>query len=130
MDCIVTGTAASRSLGRCSFTQGLGEALDLADASFDVVVTSLAVHHIPEDKRARAAEEMYRVLRPGRPLLIADFRSPSGRTAWHLMGRAADPEMAHNPVHLLRPLAESAGFTELSGGDVRPFLAYVRGVKP
>ncbi|MFF4352806.1 class I SAM-dependent methyltransferase [Streptomyces sp. NPDC001530] len=114
----------------CTFVQGLGEALDLADSSFDVVVTSLAVHHIPADKRARAVEEMYRVLRPGGRVLIADFRPPSGRTAWHLVGRAAGPEMAHNPIHILGPLAESAGFTELSGGDVRPFLAYVRGVKP
>ncbi|NGN63949.1 class I SAM-dependent methyltransferase [Streptomyces sp. A7024] len=89
----------------CTFRKGLGEDLDLADDSFDAVVTSLAVHHIPEDKRERAVAEMYRVLRPGGRVLIADFRPH-------------------------RQYVETAGFAELTEGGVRPFLHYVRGVKP
>lgn len=45
------------------------------DASFDVVVSVLALHEIaaPED-RARAVRQLYRVLKPGGRILIHDFQ--------------------------------------------------------
>ena len=50
--------------------------LPFPDASFDAVVSSLAVHNVPDaDGRARAVQEMLRVLQPGGTLLLADFRS-------------------------------------------------------
>jgi arsenite methyltransferase len=49
--------------------------LPFADQSFDLVVSSVAVHNVDSDeKRAGAIGEMARVLRPGGRLLIADFR--------------------------------------------------------
>lgn len=49
--------------------------LPFEDASFDWVVSSLAVHNLkkPED-RAQSVREMARVLKPGGFLLLADFR--------------------------------------------------------
>ena len=50
-------------------------ALPFADNSFDVVVSSLAIHNIPgRAGRAKAITEAVRVLRPGGQLLIADVR--------------------------------------------------------
>ncbi|PZR07004.1 MAG: SAM-dependent methyltransferase [Archangium gephyra] len=50
-------------------------ALPFADASFDLVVSSLAVHNVPDDEgRAKAVDEMLRVLAPGGRLLLADFK--------------------------------------------------------
>lgn len=50
-------------------------ALPFADASFDVVTSSLAIHNIPAGAdRAKAVDEAVRVLRPGGTLVIADFR--------------------------------------------------------
>jgi SAM-dependent methyltransferase len=49
--------------------------LPLATWSIDVVVSSLAIHNIPDDAgRARAVAEAARVLRPGGRLVLADFR--------------------------------------------------------
>jgi ubiquinone/menaquinone biosynthesis C-methylase UbiE len=42
--------------------------------SYDVVLSSLALHHIPEDEgRAKAVGEMLRVLRPGGYLAVLDL---------------------------------------------------------
>lgn len=50
-------------------------ALPFADASFEVVVSSLAVHNVPDaEGRAKAVKEMMRVLKPGGRLLLADFK--------------------------------------------------------
>lgn len=51
-------------------------ALPFDDNSFDVVVSSLAIHNIPSAAgRAKAVDEAVRVLRPGRRLMIADIRA-------------------------------------------------------
>lgn len=51
-------------------------ALPFPDASFDVVVSSLAIHNIrSRADRARAIDEAVRVLKPEGTLLIADFRA-------------------------------------------------------
>ncbi len=48
--------------------------LPLADASFDVVVSNVAVHSLKtRDDRDRAIDEAVRVLRPGGRLFIADL---------------------------------------------------------
>jgi arsenite methyltransferase len=49
-------------------------ALPFADASVDVIVSSLAIHNIPtREGRRRALSEAVRVLRPGGRLVIADL---------------------------------------------------------
>ena len=51
-------------------------ALPFHDESFDVAVSSLAMHNIPEaDGRASAIDEAVRVLRPGGRILIADINA-------------------------------------------------------
>lgn len=114
--------AQRRAPANCTFAVGAAQDLGFPDGSFDVVTSTLAVHHIPEAQRPAAFAEMRRVTRPGGRLLVADFR-PSGAHPF------ASHQMRHNNVELLEDLADAAGFRVEARGDL-PLLRYVAGVRP
>ena len=60
------------------FVEGSGTALPFADASFDVVLSSLFFHHLSDADKRVAASEAARVLRPGGRLHVADWGRPTG----------------------------------------------------
>lgn len=113
--------ASRRAPANCTFAIGVAQDLDVPDCSFDVVTSTLAVHHIPQAERPAAFSEMYRVTLPGGRLLVADFR-PS---RLHPFG---SPEMRHNKIEPLEDLAMRAGFQVTARGDL-PLLRYVLAVR-
>lgn len=122
--------AGKQAPANCSYLVNEGQSLDLADASCDVVVSTLAVHHIPEADRGRAIREMRRVLRPGGRLLIAEFRPPSNPWVSRLLDRLSAHDTTHNPREWLAGLIADAGLQIRDDGRLSPLLYYVRAVSP
>jgi ubiquinone/menaquinone biosynthesis C-methylase UbiE len=121
-------SARRRAPAGATFTVGVAQDLSaFADGSFDVVTSTLALHHVPARKRPDALREMYRVTRPGGRLLIADF--DPGRRVPRLHGGAARMRHAAASVGPLGDLAATAGYRVESTGTL-PLLRYVAAVKP
>ena len=76
---------------RVDLVTGDMRALPFDDASFDLVVSSLALHNIPgDDDRGTALTEALRVLRPGGRLLLADALHTDAYAATLLRSGARD----------------------------------------
>jgi SAM-dependent methyltransferase len=100
------------------FEVGAAQSLPYADSTFDVVLCTLVIHHLPEDARAAAVAEMRRVLKPGGRLLIVEFLQQHGfgvllnPVAW-LHGRR-HPGMLDQAENLMK----SAGFQGIATGPL------------
>jgi ubiquinone/menaquinone biosynthesis C-methylase UbiE len=117
-------------LDNCTYSEGRVERLDAPDDLYDVVASSLMIHHLPGERRALAIREMVRVVRPGGSLMLAEFRPPSSRIGKRLIRPFVSPEMADNRVDLLTAMVRDAGAEQIEDGYVRPWTYYVRAVKP
>jgi len=94
------------------------EALTFPDQSFDVVLSSLMMHHLPDDLKPRALAELRRVLKPGGRLLIADFKRPTDHVGQGLMGLLMHGHVKQGTQDLPALLA-AAGFTSIAVDDKR-----------
>jgi ubiquinone/menaquinone biosynthesis C-methylase UbiE len=121
-------SSQAKHANNCKFQVGTAEALSLRSDRFDVVVSSLFMHHLPSDLQTAALREMWRVLRPGGTLLIAEAHVPRA-PGWQLLAKLHGyDQMAHAVADLERTIA-SAEFEQLSSGEVPPWLRYVRATK-
>jgi ubiquinone/menaquinone biosynthesis C-methylase UbiE len=97
-----------------TFQVAFAQDLPFPDATFDAVGCTLALHHVAQDDQRTAVEEMYRVLRSGGRLLIAEFHKGPGR-------RHVGPRwLRHSGEDMLDKalgLVEAAGFTDISTGS-------------
>jgi ubiquinone/menaquinone biosynthesis C-methylase UbiE len=98
-----------------AFGQAVAEALPFSDASFDAVLASAMLHHLPLDARRQCLHEIRRVLKPGGRLLAVDFiAAKRERRGWihHVHG--------HSRFDLrdVVPVMSDAGLRAIESGDV------------
>lgn len=66
-------------------TQGYAQDLPFPDAAFDLVISTLIFHHLPDQVKVAALREVRRVLTPHGRFLLVDFGTPPTRTAQVLL---------------------------------------------
>ena len=94
-----------------AFDEGTATSLPYPDASFDVVLSTLFFHHLPDDSKRQTAAEVVRVLRPGGRVVVAD------------VGRPQDPAM-RVAVRLTVQLLDGVATTALNvRGELPQVLA-------
>ena len=109
---LARGKAASQGLN-IRFSEAMSYAMPYPDGTFDIVVTSLMLHHLGRQAKQDTANQMFRVLRPGGFLFGIDFAEPRGT-----LGRALRPltrrfeHVAENVDGLLPVIFAEAGFGE------------------
>ena len=64
---------AASATGDVAFDVGLAQSLPYPDAKFDVVLSTVMLHHLPRAAREDAVREARRVLKPGGRFLAVDF---------------------------------------------------------
>lgn len=62
-----------------AFDVAHAQALPFPDAQFDVVLSTVMLHHLPRAGREDAVREVRRVLKPGGRFLAVDFAKSSGK---------------------------------------------------
>lgn len=105
---------------------GVVESLPFPDGSFDVVLSSLMIHHLPTDLKRPALAEIHRVLKPGGQLLVVDIKRPT-----NILSRVAVTLLLHGAmregVQDLVPIMQAVGFARVETGDTRfGMLGYAR----
>lgn len=118
----VAATAAEAEVANVSFLATPSEALDLPDASFDVVLCQFGLMLV--DDPARALQEMRRVLRPGGRLGVVVWSVPEKLGAFmltRLVSAALTPPPPESPTSpwrlgapgLIERLVADAGFRDV-----------------
>jgi ubiquinone/menaquinone biosynthesis C-methylase UbiE len=111
---------AKRAGVEVSFERALVEALPFAAGRFDVVFSTLMLHHLPRPVREQCAREIRRVAKSGARVVVVDFGAASPRKGllahFHRHGRVAQ----HEVVRVLR----DAGLSIVESGPMGPHDAY------
>jgi ubiquinone/menaquinone biosynthesis C-methylase UbiE len=97
------------------FQIGVIEQLPFPDQTFDVVFSTLMMHHLPAPLKRQGLAEIARVLKPGGRLVMADFTRKQDRKAW-----AARFHAGGSSIQDLVVLVSDAGFERVETEEMQP----------
>lgn len=107
---------AAKTRSDIDFQVALIEAIPFPDGSFDVVTSSLMLHHLPDDLKRKGFAEIRRVLKPGGRFLAMDFASESrlglDSPIGHVLSILGILRGA-SVVDKLKPMLKQAGFEDV-----------------
>jgi ubiquinone/menaquinone biosynthesis C-methylase UbiE len=106
---------ATRAHSGAAFRVAHAESLPFETSHFDVVLSTVMLHHLPRAVRAQAIQEMRRVVKPGGRILIVDFGTRTSKhrgliAHFHRHGRVSMAD--------LTALVESASLNAVESGSV------------
>lgn len=96
------------------FQVGVIEHLDFPDQTFDVVLSTIMMHHLSDTLKRQGLAEIARVLKPGGRLVIADFQRPEERSVPRKRFGAGGSRIPDLTV-----LIEQAGFSAVKTEDMQ-----------
>jgi ubiquinone/menaquinone biosynthesis C-methylase UbiE len=121
---------AARARVPVRFEVGVIEALPYPDERFDVVLSSMMLHHLPGDLPRRGFAEVRRVLRPGGRFVAVDFGATPGEGLGHILCVLGLRRGQDHAEHLGDVLA-TVGFETVEIGPFsRRGVMFIRGRKP
>ncbi len=100
------------------FQIGVIEHLPFPDQTFDVVVSTIMMHHLGDGLKRQGLAEIARVLKPGGRLVIADFKRPEERPS---------QPARFGSVRDLPGFVKDAGFSQVETEEM-PFPQFGGGV--
>lgn len=112
---------------KIALERGMAFELPYPDRSFDRVLSSLVFHHLTRDNKVRTLKEVFRVLKPGGELHVADWGKPQNtlmRAAFLLVQMLDGFNTTADSVKGLLPeLFSQAGFEDTQQTDrhITPF---------
>jgi len=106
---------AARRNAPIEFQIGVIEQLPFPDQTFDVVLSTLMMHHLPASLKRQGLAEIARVLKPGGRLVIADLKRRQERA-----GPAARFHAGGSSMQDLAALVKDAGFERVETEEMRP----------
>jgi len=100
------------------FQIGVIERLPFSDQTFDVVLSTIMLHHLSDSLKRQGLSEIARVLKPGGRLVIADFNRPK---------EGQDQSSRFGSVRDLPAFVKDANFSQIQTEEM-PFPQFPEGV--